>query len=82
MFTSESCECQRRLWRSMISAALFLSIYMSANSFGAAQRDSVRRPLGVIQSGCGAQSIALREPFNTQSNALRSGMEAALLTYF
>jgi len=55
---------------------------MSANSFGAAQRDSVRRPLGVIQSGCGAQSIALREPFNTQSNALRSGMEAALLTYF
>jgi hypothetical protein len=37
---------------------------------------------GVIQSGCGAQSIALREPFNTQSNTLRSGMEAAFLTYF
>jgi len=37
---------------------------------------------GVIQSGYGAPSIALRKPFNTQSNALRSAMEAAFLTHF
>jgi len=36
----------------------------------------------VIQSGCGARSIALREPFNPQSNALRSAMESAFLTHF
>jgi hypothetical protein len=36
----------------------------------------------LIQSGCGAQSIAPRERFNTQSNALRSAMEAAFLTHF
>jgi len=40
------------------------------------------RVRGVIQSGRGAQSIALREPFNTQSDALRSTMESAFLTHF